>query len=699
MIKSNTNQEQRMIRELRRSRSNIRKELQALEQNLANLSIHDAKWDQVMTEFHSSHQTMIEDLCSQAARMLVIPEAHLQNLNNQLKTIQDSLLQVLREKRLATVKAGLQSLEFLQMDERKCQIPAAYKQTYEWIFEDDESAVTRGFSFGHWLRSHDGGPQIFWVRGKPGSGKSTLMRFIQRRLTHHPDLLDLGDGRRVLQAHHYFWNPGTPIQKSISGLLRTLLHQILKQLPKTFPDVVPPAIWEHFKNFGPGVIHQWTDNDLKETLLNIQRQTANDIRIFLLVDGLDEFEGSRAQRQEVIDFLKALAVRESVKICVSSRPWNIYIDAFRSCPQLRLELLTKDDMSIYINGKLLGDDNFLRCHIAEDSSPDPLIDAIVSKAEGVFLWVYLVVLEIIRGASDGDTLRELEEKVYSLPGDLSAYFERMLLSVEACYRHEASALLQTRLTEAGADLTLLDISNFSDKRAEFLANPNFRPIELSSRTVEHLGQQMTRRLNGRCLGLLEVVAPHDERRGVIFSRTLFLHRTVVDYLATDPARELLESFTEMKAYPTDIFLLNTFFARFLAVLFSTDEVICELKSKMVGELFGGVAGMVEGKCGDAQRPSLNSMTKILRSFLWEQYTQRMIPLWLERLLILLIDEKNRLGPPSVPSVPVQRDEQVSASGRKRQRTTSAQEDAYEQHHENEIQRRTTKKAKKRRNRC
>jgi hypothetical protein len=47
-----------------------------------------------------------------------------------------------------------------------------------------------------------------------------------------------------------------------------------------------------------------------------------------------------------------------------------------------------------------------------------LIDNILEKASGVFLWVKLVVEEITIGLDDGDTGQELQERLDSLPPEL-----------------------------------------------------------------------------------------------------------------------------------------------------------------------------------------------------------------------------------------------------------------------------------------
>ncbi len=78
--------------------------------------------------------------------------------------------------------ALLNELEFATMEERREEIPEAHKTTFSWVFRDSETAEPSGnvvnagrprTNFAHWLRQ---GEKIYWIKGKAGSGKSTLMR-------------------------------------------------------------------------------------------------------------------------------------------------------------------------------------------------------------------------------------------------------------------------------------------------------------------------------------------------------------------------------------------------------------------------------------------------------------------------------------------------------------------------------------------
>ncbi|KAI8261213.1 hypothetical protein K4K53_000919 [Colletotrichum sp. SAR 10_77] len=114
----------------------------------------------------------------------------------------------------------LDSLYFRQEIDRFHDIKPAHKGTFEWIYSEPRSGATKATwaNFQTWLQ-HDSG--IYWVSGKAGSGKSTLMKMVSNdgRTRHH--LLEWSAGCRLLMLSFYFWNPGTPLQKSLEGLLRS----------------------------------------------------------------------------------------------------------------------------------------------------------------------------------------------------------------------------------------------------------------------------------------------------------------------------------------------------------------------------------------------------------------------------------------------------------------------------------------------
>lgn len=70
-------------------------------------------------------------------------------------------------------------LYFRQMPDRAENVPEAHKNTFECIFTERKEAETssQAKSFPEWLRCDD--ESIYWTTGKPGAGKSTLMKYLR----------------------------------------------------------------------------------------------------------------------------------------------------------------------------------------------------------------------------------------------------------------------------------------------------------------------------------------------------------------------------------------------------------------------------------------------------------------------------------------------------------------------------------------
>ena len=55
---------------------------------------------------------------------------------------------------------------------------------------------------------------MFWVSGKAGSGKSTLMKYLKSDPDTESNLWAWANGPKLVTASYFFWNAGTDMQKS-----------------------------------------------------------------------------------------------------------------------------------------------------------------------------------------------------------------------------------------------------------------------------------------------------------------------------------------------------------------------------------------------------------------------------------------------------------------------------------------------------
>lgn len=231
----------------------------------------------------------------------------------------------------------LRSLKFADINRRAQGVSNPYPETFEWIYRACSEDTSSDF-----VRFLKGDQNLFWITGKPASGKSTLMKMIgdDPRTIHYLETWSGGEG--VFVSRFYFWNSGTQIQMSEEGFLRTLLYEALKQQPYLVPITFPDRM-ENFVLFGNGNFFDmpWDMPELLEAYKQLVLEIAKSKKIFILIDGLGEFYGDYSEQLKLVELLYSLlSLSPNVKICVSSRPWNIFADAFQTHPSLKLEDLT-----------------------------------------------------------------------------------------------------------------------------------------------------------------------------------------------------------------------------------------------------------------------------------------------------------------------------------------------------------------------
>ena len=242
-------------------------------------------------------------------------------------------------RRVAAFPKILSSLRFTYITARESAIKKTHKATFEWIFREDDVEGRPLLKFRTWLQE---GRRIYWIAGKAGWGKSTLMKF----LCHHHRTFEAlnvwADKQRLITAKYFFWNAGTDMQNSLLGLMQTLFYHILCQCPHIVETVRPSrcAVDSRFEASEP-----WTLHELIESFDNLAALDLPD-KFCFFIDGLDEYNGEEI---DVVEVLRSLASSPAVKLCVSSRPWNAFEKAFgnQKSHMLLLQELTRNDIRCY----------------------------------------------------------------------------------------------------------------------------------------------------------------------------------------------------------------------------------------------------------------------------------------------------------------------------------------------------------------
>lgn len=438
----------------------------------------------------------------------------------------------------------LAKLQYRGMDGRQARIAQAHTNTLRWIFEPPPGEKTWA-NFREWLESDS---SLYWITGKAGSGKSTLMKFIcheaeepgetsschsipstQTAPSPCHDILRKWSGNRpLITPSFYFWASGTPMEASKSGLYISLLHQILQVVPGIIPQIAP-LVWEQICLFDVGMT-EIPEDELHSMTLCAIAQAQETHSMCLFVDGLDEFSGPQ---EELVELVRKISFFPNVKMCVSSRPWNVFQDAFEAEPNLKLENFNYKDMKTYITKSFDGEAGFSRLLRREPEYGGRLIDSIVTKSNGVFLWVTLVVRSLLSGMQNDDRVVDFEKRLSLLPADLEGLFDTILNSWDPEYfEHAAQYFALMDAYGSGSPPALLfSFADEADTDTCVKKAIGLEPGGVSKENIDLRLEAVRRRVNSRCKGLLEVSPEFGHPQGYVFNESVhYLHRSVKDYI-------------------------------------------------------------------------------------------------------------------------------------------------------------------------
>ncbi|KAI0183650.1 hypothetical protein EV127DRAFT_17456 [Xylaria flabelliformis] len=291
----------------------------------------------------------------------------------------------------------LSSFLFESMYSREWSLENAHSKTCEWILQHP--------TYSAWL-DDENYPQthgFLWIRGKPGAGKSTLMKFISKHVS-----------KNYSTVISFFFNArGRHLEKSVEGMYRSLLHQLLEKVPD-----IQLLDHPHLRVIASSCRYEWTIGFLRE-LFSHAIAGLGQRELICTIDALDECDMSQVWGMvKHFESLGALALEKKLKlfICFSSR----HYPALSIKTGLKLVLEDEDghrqDLKQYVTHEL---------NVSHEEDALEIRTALLQKAAGVFMWVVLVV-RILNEDCLGGRMFGLKARLDEIPSELHALFRDML---------------------------------------------------------------------------------------------------------------------------------------------------------------------------------------------------------------------------------------------------------------------------------
>jgi hypothetical protein len=468
------------------------------------------------------------------------------------------------------------NLHFPEQDDRLYSISKPSEDSFQWIWNSQQQG--KG-SFPVWL-GDTSGQNVFWLTGtrcshykdgrqliheigKPGSGKSTLMKYLFRNEELFPYLEQWSGHSPGILTGFFLWNCGTDLQKTTIGLLRTLLYESLQDMIFGPLDEDPSIVqkifsdrWKQFSSYGGGM-HSFSLSELRTAFDLLLSDTTK--KFLLMIDGLDELDDDPTNALTV---LISASNRENVKVCISSRPSVIYQATFKDWPSLELNKWTRKGIQDYVLYAFDQNDTMFNIPAEQSDGTEEraIINTLIDKATGVFLWASLATEFLVQSTKETDDVATIKWRVNALPQELEALLIYMFDNLDPQHFLQAARLF--RLVDAHGYPSLLPLTHAIDADTRSALEADTRPLTVGE--VLTRSERMRNMLVFKCKNLLSIfeAAPADSQRNSVEVADLanykvnYAHRCIRDFLRTYEMRSRIAKATDYESFGEDEYWAN-----------------------------------------------------------------------------------------------------------------------------------------------
>lgn len=404
------------------------------------------------------------------------------------------------------------------MLERRNNIERPYQGTGQWIFEHQ--------AYRDWCGRSSG---LLWIKGNPGVGKSTIMSQL------YDSLSSQRDSEHGFYLDFFFSARGAELQYTPVGMYRSLLNQIFDQ-NMAIRGPVRQVYQDKINRYGQGQPQarqnwQWQQPELEKLLTCALTESADCKPVMLFIDALDE--SGKAARDLARYFHhtndRAHELSLPIKICISCR--HHPVPSTLPATEIAVEDYNGNDMQLFVQDRL-------RYHAPSANDDDEyrrqwhlLVQDLVERADGVFLWASLMIPRIDEYLDDGEQLEVVRDMLCQVPEGLEDVYDDILRGkIKAEHRVQSSWLFRWTLF---AREPLSVVGTYTAVTAA--CRGTSRTSQLAA-TSEHMKAQI-RAWSG---GLVRVVEPEtsndpkteadSDTESISQASVQVIHQSVIDFL-------------------------------------------------------------------------------------------------------------------------------------------------------------------------
>lgn len=420
----------------------------------------------------------------------------------------------------------------------------------------------------------------------------------------------------MILVHYFFHELGESQEKSFGGLLHAIVYQLLIGLHKKnqgtlfrLCELLKPHLCRN-----PTSKAALSDYVLMTILQKVVAECKETLRVCLFIDGFDECQGDhREQLDFLTDWVRSSSNKKlSVRACIASRVEMEIELRLSNEPTFAIHHFTKHDISTYVTTKLRRAwDLMAQQRDGTTAKYDQkLVDRVVKKAEGVFVWVTIVVSQLVVAIEEENESHDLYESLADLPEGLEQLYASVIDKIDQRYWHDTVNFLSliqksSHMEYSARADTLLKFSAAIQDPMSAISCKAYLETGFTTDDAglpHHQCAQVRRRLQRRCRGLIEI----EDAEDLPGARVAFLHRTVKEYVTGSQLFERTLDEVDSKLLRNPAVALMAMNLRLVKVYPEYGEPW----NRRINGFFGAM-GAAECSTGSSQIPYVEELDRVL----------------------------------------------------------------------------------------